>query len=94
LADETGNLMLANHNAIAANDIAARQSSVYSLARQDMAVAAAERQSAALAAEHEALAVLIAEAGARMKEEGVFDRNGMGSARTYLGEIGSRGWST
>jgi hypothetical protein len=96
LADETGkrNLMLANHNAIAANDIAARQSSVYSLAQQDAVVAAAERQSAALSAAHEELAVRIAEIRTRLSEEDILSKFGERAAGAWRGKIRERGWTS
>jgi hypothetical protein len=85
------NTMHADHNAIRADDLIARQRSVYRLAEQDAVVANLERQSAALAADHEALAVKIAEAKTRLTEEGIIDRHGWGPASTYFGIIRDKG---
>jgi hypothetical protein len=71
LAAETANLNSAHaaYLALRADDIAARQSSVYSLAQQDNVVANAKRHCAKLAMDHEDLAVKIAEIRARLSEE-------------------------
>ena len=86
------NTMHAEHLALPA-DIVARQASVHRLANQDVIVMNCERQTAALAAAHEDLAVKIAEVGARLKEEGILDKHGMGPAMTWLGMIRDRGWA-
>ena len=85
--------MNADHNALRADDLIARQRSVYALAQQDTVVANCERQSAALAAEHEALAVTIAEVRAKLDEEGILEKYGAGAAGSWRGMIHSRGWS-
>lgn len=87
------NTMLTDHGAIAADNISARQSSVYSLAEQDVTVANLERQSKALFAEHEALAVKIAEVRTRLKEEGVLAKYGEGAAMAWRGMIADKGWA-
>jgi len=94
-ASEIGrlNTMLAEHAAIATDNITARQGSVYSLAEQDATVANCQRQSAALAAEHEALVQLIAVVRVQLRESGILAKYGEGAARAWRGMIQSRGWS-
>ena len=88
-----GHTMLADHSNIAADNIAARQSSVYSMARQDHLVQNLKRQGAALAAEQEALAEQIAVVRVKLREEGILQRYGESAASSFRGQIRDRGFA-
>jgi hypothetical protein len=87
------NTMLGNHGAIAADDIAARQSSVYTLAAQDIAIQNLQRQSAALAAEHDALVEQIGVVRLQLRQEGILQKYGEWAASAWRARIHDRGWS-
>ncbi len=63
------------------------------LANLDTTIRNMQGRTSALAAEHEAAAVKIAEVHAKLTEEGIFDKFGIGPATSWLGMIASRGWN-
>jgi hypothetical protein len=85
--------MHARHASQRDDDIVGRQGSVNELAGQDILIANLQRQETVLKTQHEDLAVKIAEVKAKLNEEGVIDRYGMGAAGSWLARINDRGWS-
>lgn len=73
--------------------VGTRQLSSYELAAQDTAVRNLQSQVSAATTEHEALTAKIAEVGARLTEEGIFERHGTMPANRWFGAICDRGWS-